>query len=320
MPPPEPANRAEADTRPRPIVPRWRRLLRLVWLVAVGVFLVVAVVSRRRELAEQLSTISWPPVVLSALLGLAGVGVSGLVWRRMLQGLGSRLPPVVAVRVFFVAQLGKYLPGSVWPVLAQAELGRDHGVPRRSAVAAQTLFMWVHLITGAVLGIPLAAILGAAPAWTATLAPVPLLLLVPQPLAAVFDRLLRRLRREPLPARPGAADMAVATGWAMLMWLLYGLHVHLLVAALEVPAPGLGEPVVAVVAFAASWTLGFLFLVAPAGAGAREVVLVAGLSAVAGPDTAFTVALLSRLLLTVADAAWGAVGLVLGRARGAQRA
>ena len=40
---------------------------------------------------------------------------------------GSPLPLAVARRVFLLAQLGKYLPGSVWPVLAQTELGRDLG-------------------------------------------------------------------------------------------------------------------------------------------------------------------------------------------------
>jgi hypothetical protein len=33
-------------------------------------------------------------------------------------------------RILFLGQLGKYLPGSVWPVLAQMELGKTYRVPR----------------------------------------------------------------------------------------------------------------------------------------------------------------------------------------------
>ncbi len=45
----------------------------------------------------------------------------------LLNDLGSPLPPAGSLRVFFLGQLGKYVPGSVWPAVAQMELGRDYG-------------------------------------------------------------------------------------------------------------------------------------------------------------------------------------------------
>ncbi len=298
-----------------PTPPAWRRVLRIGYLVLVfGVF-VVAVIARRQDLADQLGSMDLLPLVASVVSGLAGVGVSGLVWRRMLHGLGSPLPIRPAARVFFVAQLGKYLPGSLWPVLAQAELGRDHGVPARSAVAAQTLFMWIHLVTGAIIGVPVLAAIRVIPM---PLAIAPLLLvplLFPRPLLAVMNGLLGRLGRQPLPGRPSGADMAVACGWALVMWALYGLHIHFAIDALEFPAPGILPVLVVTGVFAAAWSAGFLFLIAPAGAGARELVLVAGLSMVAAPETAFTVTLISRLFLSLADGAWGGAGLLAGVGR-----
>ena len=44
-------------------------------------------------------------------------------WRVLLGDLGTRLPAAPASSIFFVGQLGKYLPGSVWTVVAQAEMG-----------------------------------------------------------------------------------------------------------------------------------------------------------------------------------------------------
>lgn len=300
---------------PPPAVPRWRRVLRVVYLLLVVVAFGVAVVARRQELADQLASMDVAPLLWSVTAGLAGVGVSGLIWRQMLTGLGSSLPLGAAARVFFVAQLGKYLPGSLWPVLAQAEMGRDHGVPKRSAVAAQTLFMWVHLIGGGILGVPVLAVLGVIPLWLAATPLVLIPLLVPRPLAGVMNGLLRRMGRAPLPAVPSGRDMIIASGWAVVMWALYGLHIHYAVDALEFPSPGLTPVLVAVGVFAAAWSAGFLFLIAPAGAGARELVLVTGLSMIAAPDTAFTVTLVSRLVLTVADGAWGGAGLVAGAGR-----
>ena len=56
-----------------------------------------------------------------------------------------------------------------------------------------------------------------------------------------------------------------------------------------------------------------MFLIAPAGAGAREVVLVAALDTVTAASTALTVVLLSRLVLTLADGAWALAAAWVGR-------
>ena len=57
-------------------------------------------------------------------------------WQSLLAGLGSPLRTTTAGRIFFIGQLGKYIPGSVWPVLTQMELGARAKVPRRAVGAA----------------------------------------------------------------------------------------------------------------------------------------------------------------------------------------
>ena len=80
-----------------------------------------------RRLREQ-----HPAVVLAALaLSMAAVAMSFVIWRGTMAVLGSRVPVRVGARMFFVGQLGKYLPGSVWPVVAQMRMGRDAAVAAR---------------------------------------------------------------------------------------------------------------------------------------------------------------------------------------------
>lgn len=88
---------------------------------------------------------------LSAALGavacaLIALAFTMLVWRALMAGLGSPLPVGVASRVLFVGQLGKYLPGSVWPVLAQMELASEHKVPRVRTAAASVISMCLSLL------------------------------------------------------------------------------------------------------------------------------------------------------------------------------
>ena len=69
-------------------------------------------------------------------------------------------------------------------------------------------------------------------------------------------------------------------------------------------------------AYALSWAVGFLAVFAPAGAGVREVVMVAVLHSQTRFATALTVALVSRAISVVSDALTGAAASALvGRRR-----
>ena len=76
-----------------------------------------------------------PVPAVGALIVLFGMQFSNLrAWQVLLAGLGSPLRTTSVGRIYFIGQLGKYLPGSVWPILAQMELGTAYRVPRaRSA-------------------------------------------------------------------------------------------------------------------------------------------------------------------------------------------
>ncbi|MGI8874875.1 MAG: lysylphosphatidylglycerol synthase domain-containing protein [Egibacteraceae bacterium] len=213
--------------------------------------------------------------------------------------------------MFFVGQLGQYLPGSVWPVVAQAALGRDHGVPPRASVAAVALFLLVALVTGGIVAAVTLATAGVVP-WPVSLLALPgLALLAPTPLAWLLGRGARIVRRRPFERLPDTATMRRAAGWAAAMWIAYAAHLAAALTAFEAGAP----LALAAGAFAAAWCAGFLFLIAPAGAGARDVAMIALLRIGVAAAPAIAAVLASRLLLTLADVGWGLAGLVAGRRR-----
>jgi len=110
-----------------------------------------------RPLLGQLSVPSLG-AALAAVLG--GIVATFLCWREVLADLGGRLPLAAGARVFFLGQLGKYLPGSVWPVMAQMELGRDYQVPERASGSAVGVFLLVLVGTGLVVAAATAPLLG----------------------------------------------------------------------------------------------------------------------------------------------------------------
>ncbi len=125
-------------------------------------------------------------------------------WRVLLADLGTHLPAAPASSVFLVGQLGKYLPGSVWTVVAQTEMGarltsRGGGWPSSASCRSGS-----RCSPGCLLGIPAIPRLvdreSQAFSWWWVVLAVVLggVLLWPRLLNAVIARGLRVLRREPL--------------------------------------------------------------------------------------------------------------------------
>jgi glycosyltransferase 2 family protein len=281
------------------------RMLRLVFLVAAVGLSAYAVATRWHEVSQHLHQIGWGRVALCVPPMLAGLFCGMRAWRSILSGLGSQLPVRPSARIYFVGQLGKYIPGSIWPVLAQMELGHDHDVPRRRSAAALVIAIMVSLATGlivTVLTIPFVDG-GRYPALWWLLVPVPILV------ALLNPRVLWGCLSLP-PVLPNRS-MAEAVAWATLGWLSYGLHVAVLVAAFREH----GADTVAVASiggYALAWTAGLIAFVLPAGAGARDVTLVLALSGVVATNPAIAVAVVSRAVTTVCDLGLAAIAAGAG--------
>ncbi len=161
--------------------------------------------------------------------------------------------------------------------------------------------------------VPLAGLDALGRYWWVVLA-LPLVALAASP--PVLNRLLalalRLARREPLPRPLSLTGAARSIGWALAAWLCYGVQVWLLARRLGVPGD-LRLLLHSTGAFAGAWCVGFLLVIAPAGAGVREAALILLLGSTMSRPQATVVAVVSRLLFTLADLGWGGVAGLAGR-------
>lgn len=295
--------------------PRWLgKALRALFLVLAAVVIVLTVRRQGAGLGAAIARTGLAAAFGSLAFVLIGLFASAMVWRSLLADLGSRLALRPALHVFFLGQLGKYLPGSVFAVAAQMELGRGQGVPRSRVATASLLFMGVLVAVGllvAAVALPLTS-----PAalrhyyWVLVLLPLGLVGLAPPLLTPLLARLLRLLRREGLDRPVSWRGIGTAASWALVMWLAYGVHVLLLLAP-QHPTGTVNLPLLAVGGYALAWTVGFVFLLAPAGALLRETVLVVTLAPVLPGPAATAVAVVSRGVMTLGDLLWGGAGALM---------
>lgn len=294
-------------------------------------FLVVALAGLGWALASQAGALrsAWHRLDAGDVLAAAGWAALGLVaqlvsWRALLASAGPVPSFVDSAKVYFRAQLGKYVPGGVWTVVGQARFGGAHGVSRTRGTVVALGAVAVLLVVGGAVAVAglLAGSPGAVARWWWLL---PLVALGAACLAPpVLDRLLalglRALRRPGDAVTVHGGQVARSAAAALAMWVAFGLHATALVAALR-PVTA-ADALLATGAFALAWVVGLLVVVAPAGAGAREAALVVALGPLLDRPDALLVALVSRVLMAVLDAAAagvaaGAAGAV--RRRGARR-
>jgi hypothetical protein len=298
--------------------PRLRLLARIAFFVVVIAVFAFALHSRWHDVQGSLDKLSAFDIVVAALFGFGNIFTSMLGWKTLLADIGSDLPLPVAMRVFFVGQLGKYLPGSVWTVVAQADLGRDYEVQPRRTVAVSVVAMGVSLsaaLAMAALTLPLAS-----PAafvhywWVLLLLPLLVVGLMPSMVDKLTRLLLRVLRREPPDHEFTWRGVLRALGWYTVSWVSVGLQVYVLAVVLHAPtgralALSLGGTALA-------FSAGFVAIFVPAGAIVREAVLVAVLSPVLKQGPALVIAVVSRLVATVGDGLFAALALWVGRRTG----
>jgi uncharacterized membrane protein YbhN (UPF0104 family) len=284
-------------------LPSVRFSVRLVLLLGALALAGLALADRWSGVSGELSKVRPGTLVGASVLILIAVVAGMMSWRALLADLGNRLPLAASARIVFLSQLGKYVPGSVWPYLAQVELGRDYRVPRQRSAAVSILAAMITLATGLALAaatMPWASPSAAGRYWPVFLVIVPLAVaLHPSVLNRLLARILRILKRPPLEDRISWRGILLTMAWATVAYLATGAAIWLL--STELSRVGVSKAGLFIGACALAWCAGFLFVVAPAGAGVREAALVAALAPVMPTSAALAVALLWRLLATGAD-------------------
>ena len=294
----------------------------LRWLVLIAALVLAAVtVSERWDgVRESLGRIGPGAVLVSVLAAATAVTVSAEQQRALLGAFGHRLPLATWLRVFWVAQLGKYVPGTAWAYVAQMELSRRSGVRRTTSVAVIALGAGLTVLTATVVAVPAVAAgrFHEVPGWLqwalscAGAAGLAVLVWRPDLVQRAVSLVVAKVRRLDLSHLAFASGgVRRAVGWSVLAWLAYGLHLWAVVRPLGMSGPGAAA--LALGTFALAWVCGFLFVIAPAGAGVREAVMVALLSPELGPASALAVALASRFLIMVAELLLTLAGLALRR-------
>jgi len=238
------------------------------------------------------------PLCAATLLLLSHYFVDGAVFAYLVRQIPVRVRLLDALRIFFLANLGKYLPGKVWVILGKTYWLSHRGVGRSAAVSTVSFELGLNVAAGVFVCIPIlywllpSHSLGARVSLAALL--IPLLLWFWSPARRMLARAAPKFD-VPVSVRAGGrAFLAYSCSW-----LILGLGFWLLVQTVY-PVP-LDRFPFAVGSLGIAWLVGFLVIVAPGGFGVREGILLVLLKYWLPLEIATVVAIGSRLWMTLGE-------------------
>lgn len=227
-----------------------------------------------------------------------------LVWRRLLAAFGGSLSIVDAHRVWYLGNLGRYVPGKVLQVVGTAYMARAKGVSPvvtvGASLAAQAFVVGVGLAFAAA-GLP--DVEGAGPWASRTVGLIGALVVLGVLLSPILDIVFRLALRmvgkseyfAPVPyqdraialAGAGFAWTALAAGWVLFATAISDLPISEWRGLTGILATG--------------YVGGWLAFFVPGGLGVREGVYAFLLALYISPAVAVAVAVLARLWLTATE-------------------
>jgi glycosyltransferase 2 family protein len=294
--------------------------LRILLALLVVAAVVLAVARNWEEVSADLARMDAGTIVLAAALGCIAPVLTVLAWRRILADLGSPIHLAPAGGIFFVGQLGKYLPGSVWAIVAQAEMGARLHIPRRRSAVVGLLTVGLAAICGFIVGLPSLPLLFSREATSSTGWAV--LLVVPLLVVVLWPRLLnwgialglRLLRREPLEHQLSGRAVLFTVVCFCLSWASTGVSVYVLARTFADPGFDNARLLLATVSgFALAASISMFTVVLPAGVGLREGLLVLLLGPIISVPAATAVVVVARFLTVLADVLFALLGWAWGR-------
>lgn len=255
---------------------------------------------QRSALQSALADIDVLPSVLALVLAVGAMSWIALIWPRIITQLGGSFSTSPAIRAYYLGEIGKYIPGGLWPILGRGELARRAGVPASVAYPSVLLSLLLVYLSAALMVVGLVPPLGL----VEELTPVGYLGLAGF-LAAGLGLLTPRFVYFVKGLVPVAAldRIPVLEARHVIRFLFEYLPTWLFVgfstSAVAVAVAGDVDLIVVAVAAVTSWLVGFLAVPVPGGLGVREsvFVLLAGLGELDG----LAVALVARFLFVLVD-------------------
>jgi len=279
-----------------------KRILQVLLIVVIFYFLARNLYLNWNKIVQYDWNINYYFLAYSFLLLMVGSFLIALGWNLILRVLGGKLGYKRALKIFFITDLAKYVPGKVWTIVGKVYLCAKEGIPIAKTSASVVIQPLIQVIAGILM------FLLSLPFWTKTsdfmsrlylflpLIPIGLILLHPAIMTKPLNFVLTRLKQKTIELNIKYRDMLLILFLWCGLWTLTGVTYYFLI--ISVHSFPVSRLPVTIGIFSIAGVSQFL---TPSGIGVLEGVLTVLLSLYLPVPIAILIALLARVWKTVTE-------------------
>jgi uncharacterized membrane protein YbhN (UPF0104 family) len=243
-------------------------------------------------------------LIVAFSLMLSATAFYAYLWKMILGRLGTPLSYRNSYRIFFLSQLGRYIPGKVWSILGLVYLTEKEGVSKVISGASVMLLLMLQVVSGVMVfavTLPFWERIDAVPGLNVLLLSLPagLILLHPALLSRGVNLALRLTGQSETQLTWRYSYLLGQLGLWAVFWLVNGVAYRFLIRSID--SSPLPQFFVLAGIFSIAWVAGFLSLVTPSGLGVMEGTLAFLLSFYFPVHVATVIALWTRVARTAVD-------------------
>jgi len=264
------------------------RIIQVVILVVIGYFLVRNLVDLDwREFSRSLALANRWLLGLSMILTVGGGILVALGWGFILRALGQKIPQAAVLRIYYLSELAKYVPGKIWTAVGRVMMLEKKGVPRLITIASVGVMLIILAVSGVLVS------LATLPLWPSlevagdsrlvillvALVPIGLAALHPRIFQPVLNWFLRKVEHVEAKVNLRYSSILLLVLYWCGLWVIKGTATYFLLTILpdEIfaahPLPAYGWLLFSGI-MAVSWILGTISPFTPAGLGIAELSIV----------------------------------------------
>jgi len=279
-----------------------KRILQVLLIGVIFYFLAKNLYVNWNEIVKYDWDINYYFLTCSFLLLMVGSVLMALGWNLILRVLGGRLTYKKALKIFFITDLAKYVPGKVWTMVGKVYLCAKEGVPVATTSASVVIQPLIQVVAG------ISMFLVSLPFWTKSndfvnklyfflpLIPIGLIMLHPAIMVRLLNFVLTKFKQKPIELHIKYRHILLILLLWCGLWVLTGITYYFLIIAVH--SFPISRLPVTIGIFAIAGISQFL---TPSGIGVLEGVLTVLLGLYFPVPVAILIALLARAWKTVAE-------------------
>lgn len=294
------------------MIRRLKTALKYLLPALIILFLARSIHTNWQQIREYPWQFDFPLLALASLFSSTWFFVRTWIWWQLVREMHEHVPYWPAFRVFMISEVARYVPGKIWQYVSRIYLAQKYNIPPALTLTSALVELLMVMIAAGVLTLANASLI--LPALEEQYRPLFLvallaaLVLVHPKSLKLWSRVLAKfLRQEWVPFDVRYSHLVMILAASLLTWVLSGYGFALFVQALTHGTDG--HTVQLAVVYAASWLIGLLAIIVPAGVGVREGTMTLLLAVFMPHPTAAVLAIASRLWITLLEV------ILLGAAR-----